>query len=210
MTLKVLPATEADLPRNAIIEAQAYAGSRLSPYLFPGPHTGDSSAGIQRLAEPLRNDPACRCAKVIDTDLPEDEQMIAFSYWYFWEAPPKHDSPSSDRGPGSNPEACEAFFGGMDRIRLEMMGDKAYTYLKLLHTDPKHQKRGAGAMLVKWGLEEADRLSLPAYLESSPAGRALYEKHGFQEVTTLDLDFSKWNGPSDISVPIMLRPVGGQ
>ena len=35
-------------------------------------------------------------------------------------------------------------------------------------------------MLLKWGAEEADRLGLDSYLESSPEGKSLYEKYGFQ------------------------------
>lgn len=64
-------------------------------------------------------------------------------------------------------------------------------------------------MLVNWGLEQADELGLPAFLESSPAGRALYEKSGFKKIDTLEADFSKWDGPSDIKVPLMFRSVGG-
>jgi GNAT superfamily N-acetyltransferase len=77
--------------------------------------------------------------------------------------------------------------------------------LKLLHTDPKHQRRGAGSMLLKWGTAEADRLCLPAYLESSAEGRILYERHGWREVGKLVVDLRKWGGPSDTCSTLMLR-----
>lgn len=64
-------------------------------------------------------------------------------------------------------------------------------------------------MLIKWGLAEADRLGLPSFLESSPAGRPLYEKYGFRTIATLKVDLSPWGGPANVEIPLMLRPAGG-
>lgn len=77
--------------------------------------------------------------------------------------------------------------------------------LKLLHTDPSHQRRGAGSMLLEWGIAESKRLGLPAYLEASEEGFPLYEKHGWRVVDTLVVDFSKWGGPSRNETMLMLR-----
>jgi len=56
--------------------------------------------------------------------------------------------------------------------------------LKLLFTDPRVQKRGAGSMLVKWGTDQADAAGVPCIVEaSSHAYEArFYHKHGFQDV----------------------------
>lgn len=43
-------------------------------------------------------------------------------------------------------------------------------------------------MLVKWGIERADDLQLPCYLESTPAARGVYAKLGFVEVDQLKLE----------------------
>lgn len=80
--------------------------------------------------------------------------------------------------------------------------------LKLLHTDPKHQRRGAASLLLESGLKEADRLNIPSCLESSVEGRKLYEKFGFKEVDRNTNDFSRWGGPADITIPLMVRPAG--
>jgi GNAT superfamily N-acetyltransferase len=45
--------------------------------------------------------------------------------------------------------------------------------LKLLQTDPRHQRRGAGSMLIRWGLDESERRGVPAYLEAIEEGRSL-------------------------------------
>ncbi|RSL62154.1 hypothetical protein CEP53_004853 [Fusarium sp. AF-6] len=211
MPLKVLPANEADAPRAVAIEDIAYGPHPLGPVLFPYPSSGSSwgTSRVTDLIDRLHKNPACRWAKVIDTDL-EGENMIAFAMWYIWETPPKASEFSSYRGPRCNPEACEAYLGGMDRMRLELMNDKPHAYLKLLHTDPAHQRRGAASMLVQWGLKEADRLGIAAVLESSDEGKGLYEKLGFKEARRFVVDLTPWGGPSDASIPIMLRPVGGR
>lgn len=79
--------------------------------------------------------------------------------------------------------------------------------LKLLHTHPDHQKRGAGSSLIKWGTEEADRLGIPAFLESSPQGLSLYKKCGFEVLDTVTVDLSPWEGPSKVDIPLMQRDV---
>ncbi|KAK2594702.1 hypothetical protein QQS21_007612 [Conoideocrella luteorostrata] len=208
MPLKVTPATAGDARRAVAIEMVAYGPNPSSAALFPGPTPpeGDESR-VQMLIQQLGEDPACRWAKVVDTDLEAEGQdgMIAFSMWYMWEKPRETLPPTRPWGPGTNPEACELFFGGMRREWIQRMARKPHVYLKLLHTDPKHQRRGAGSMLLKWGTSEADRLGLPCYLESSDEGRILYERHGWQEVGRLVVDLSKWGGRPDTSSALMVR-----
>lgn len=64
--------------------------------------------------------------------------------------------------------------------------------LQRLQTDPKHARRGAGTLLVRKVLEEAQKLGMIAYLESSVAGRSLYKGQGFEEVEMHEVDLSKW------------------
>lgn len=77
--------------------------------------------------------------------------------------------------------------------------------LKLLHTDPDHQRRGAGSKCLEWGTAEADRLGLVSYLESSEEGRPLYEKFGFKEVDRIVVDLSKWGVPTEAKAFQMVR-----
>ncbi len=66
--------------------------------------------------------------------------------------------------------------------------------LRSLYTDPKHQRRGAGHMLVQWGVNEAARLRLPMYLESTATGHELYKSCGFRDVEELNVDMTKYGG----------------
>jgi predicted N-acetyltransferase YhbS len=78
--------------------------------------------------------------------------------------------------------------------------------LDLLQTDPKHQGRGAGSILIRWGLDLADQLRVPAYLESSPAAHKLYVKHGFRDVGQFTMD-PKWTCHANPSIYFMVRDV---
>jgi hypothetical protein len=61
-------------------------------------------------------------------------------------------------------------------------------------------------MLLNWGLEKADKAQLPAFLESSPMGKPLYARLGFevQEVVTWDL--TKYGLEGTDTSTVMIRP----
>lgn len=79
--------------------------------------------------------------------------------------------------------------------------------LKLLHTDPKHQRRGAASLLLQSMVDEADKLGLPVLLESSEEGHKLYQKYGFKDVEVLEIDMSKWrHGIAHLSWAMVREP----
>lgn len=82
----------------------------------------------------------------------------------------------------------------------------------MLHTDPKHQRRGAASALLQWGINKADELGLPAYLESSAEGQGLYAKHGFDDVEVFKVHLGPFGGGDETcTAPIMIRqPVRSQ
>jgi hypothetical protein len=62
-------------------------------------------------------------------------------------------------------------------------------------------------MLIRWGLDKADELHIPAYLESSPVAHKLYQKFGFRDIDKMVLN-PKWNyGSADASTYFMLREI---
>lgn len=76
----------------------------------------------------------------------------------------------------------------------------------MLATDPKHQRRGAGRKLLKWGTDLADESRvLPCYLEASEMGQPLYRSLGFRDVETLDMDLGKWGGEGIYHHYVMYR-----
>jgi len=78
----------------------------------------------------------------------------------------------------------------------------------VLATDPAHERRGAGSMLIEVGLKEADKAGLDAYLDATKTGKPLYERMGFvgQKETSLDLAQFNIEGVTGVStVWSMLR-----
>ncbi|KIW63424.1 hypothetical protein, variant 4 [Phialophora macrospora] len=202
MPLVLQEAVEADASRIVEIERLAYASNALSPILFPGPFPPEAAAQrAEGLVKQRREDPTIRWVKVVDS---ETGEVAAFAKWDIIEKP-KEWVPGRTFGPGCNIAACEEFFGGIRRKRHKLMGGKAYCLLDLLQADPKYQGRGAGGMLIKWGLDIADALQLPAYLESSPVAHRLYQKFGFKDIDELILS-PQWNyGSENPSIYFMLR-----
>ncbi|KAI0396637.1 acyl-CoA N-acyltransferase [Xylariaceae sp. FL0594] len=202
MPLVLQPATEADAPRAAQIESLAYRPSPFNKYLFPGPFPEPEpgrNPRAEEMIEILRNDPSIRWLKVVDTDIDPTEdnaQMVAFGQWHLKDG---REAPEASRawGPGCNAEACEALFGGMAQLRREYYGDQKHVHLMLLQVDPKHQRRGAGKMIVTHVIEKAKEAGLPAFLESSMEGHPLYLSCGFRDIGTHVVNFAKWGKDAD-------------
>lgn len=90
---------------------------------------------------------------------------------------------------------------------LEQMGEfhptEPHWYLPLIGVDPTKQGRRHGSALLTHALERCDRDGLPAYLEAtSQLNRALYERHGFEELGVIQVAGSPpmW--------PMLRRPLG--
>lgn len=56
--------------------------------------------------------------------------------------------------------------------------------LYMLFVDPEYQGKGLGTMVTQWGNDVADAMMLPCWLESSPRGKRLYEKMGYEHTST--------------------------
>lgn len=84
------------------------------------------------------------------------------------------------------------------------------TVLDILHTHPSHQGRGAGAQLVKWGTDLADKEGLQCYLESSPTGYPLFKKCDFEDVTEMEIELNEYKndgyGQYKYKHIVMIRP----
>lgn len=64
--------------------------------------------------------------------------------------------------------------------------------LALLVTASEHRRKGAGSLLLRWGIERAEEMGLPCYLQASEEGKRLYEKHDFQVTDVREFDLSEY------------------
>ncbi|KAI7971321.1 hypothetical protein EIK77_007375 [Talaromyces pinophilus] len=77
-------------------------------------------------------------------------------------------------------------------------------YLQVLAVHPHHQRKGIGRKLIQWGLDEADRLGLIAYLEATADGARLYEQTGFEKVKDVYMDLRPFSVEEDIPIRVSL------
>lgn len=78
--------------------------------------------------------------------------------------------------------------------------------LNVLVTDPRHQRRGAGSLLIAHVCKEADERNLLCRLTASQAGLAAYLKHGFEVKKIVPLDLRPYGFDSIEDRRFMLRP----
>ncbi|KAF2474432.1 uncharacterized protein BDR25DRAFT_256293 [Lindgomyces ingoldianus] len=215
MAITVQEALDSDIPRACEVEmaaySNAYSPNPISSILFPGPFPPDSQEKrAQGLISERKGDLSTRYMKAVDE---ETGQLIAFSKWHIYDTPESAAAAerSVDIRQGMNKEAFTAFFGGLAKRKKELIGSKPHIYLHLLHTDPKFQKRGAGGLLLKWGMDKSNELGFPVYLESTPDGHPFYLKYGFKDIEEFALDISRFGGGDKPHVtPLMLRePASG-
>lgn len=74
-------------------------------------------------------------------------------------------------------------------------------------THPKYQRKGIGRLLLQWGIDVAEQLGLPMYLESSDAGLPLFKKAGFEMLADEKLVYkaSATGQKADKEVPVMVK-----
>lgn len=127
------------------------------------------------------------------------------------EAPTEHASiPAESEAPANNSlsprypsflppelrlEALASLFDPLDASRDEIMGtEKQFFMLNSLATHPDHQGRGAGKILLDWGIKKADDEQLVTYLDATQVARPIYEKRGFEVRRAVEWDRTVWGG----------------
>ncbi|KAI9652989.1 MAG: hypothetical protein M1821_007742 [Bathelium mastoideum] len=211
MALELSPMTEADLPTYTNIDLAAFADHPLTAVLWPhGRSPTDQAHLTARTRQTFLSDPTAHLLKVTD---PGTGTIIAVAEWHRCPARDDDDQPSSNKAnnepsstpkpsgedpmptewaPGANVRAKEFFIGTFHRTHAEVMRGRAHWLLSVLVTRPEAQGRGAGGMLVRWGVERADEEAWPCYLEASERGKPLYERFGFRGVKSMEMDLGPW------------------
>jgi len=96
--------------------------------------------------------------------------------------------------PEVNIPALVALLRPLGEAHQEIMGDRPHLMLDTLSAFPEYQRRGAGALVVKWGAEKADEMGIELYLTSTMMTKPLYEKMGFTLVKEMLFDRVPWGG----------------
>ncbi|KAF2704565.1 hypothetical protein K504DRAFT_461327 [Pleomassaria siparia CBS 279.74] len=220
MPLVLRPITAEDTLSWTRIRSKAYLGPT-HELVHSGPI---SEFSILKVAEGFKREvgKANRWQwKIVDTDLepsPDDPsdnggRTIAIAIWSRHNADAtRHNNPDEptclptaklekteeDVKPFVPPEVrvevLNALFTPLRKAQSDIMGDKPYFMLNSFATHPDHHRKGAGTMLLKWGLNKADEEGLVTYLDTTTLARPIYEKHGFTVVTAFEFDRRPWGG----------------
>jgi len=84
--------------------------------------------------------------------------------------------------------------------------NKPHVFLNILFTHPEHRGKGAASLVMKWGLEHADRLGLESFIEATDMGKPVYEKFGFDVVETREWHLEKQSTEEGKKVEAELLP----
>ena len=230
---KLRPMEMRDYDAAERVMAEAFVDS-IMPMLFPtGKTEADREHGMPLYAKHMKDpNTSIRRMLVIDSSVPprpedlvnltaadrtaaeSEGRIVGIAYWNFWPkdrtdeelAAEKAADHAEGQPPSADPAFCEAFFGAIDESKKEVLGGRAHILLHILATDPQYHRRGVGAMQLKWGLDEADRLGIPAYLEASEYGAPLYQRWGFEPLRYLGLHEKWYGGEKHLDPLLMLRP----
>ena len=97
---------------------------------------------------------------------------------------------SSEQRRDADPKRMRAFEESLEKASThyfkQLYGENRMQ-LRLLVTHPDYQRRGAGAKLLKWGIEKAKEDNLAVTLFASPIGGYLYRKMGFRDLSVIKI-----------------------
>ncbi|KAK3115227.1 hypothetical protein LTR53_005638 [Teratosphaeriaceae sp. CCFEE 6253] len=223
MPLELALMEEEDAPAFATIDGLAMADwpiGRAMVLAMSG--TGETRHDVieRWYRQGFRNDSELVWLKVTDTGL--GGEIIACALWRYHldGAGPKIEAPrttqegaSATKTPETEPEPKVTIWTALDRawgeFREEFIGSKPHANLQICIAHPKHQRRGAGSMLVQWGCDKADKRGLMSVLQSSAAGLRLYQKHGFTIVKQSTMDLRPYGVDETELRRSMMRPAKG-
>lgn len=222
MPIEIHPMTEADVPAHVSLMWASFGPDLMSVFFPNGMSDADRShMAADTLKSMRKNKPTEKLLflKAIDTDLPADSQIVATAKWLIYPQERTEEELDKDENEGSrddlfsegaHKEAMIPFFTELARGRRERFGGRPYVLLSILTVSPDHQRKGLGAKMLQVGLEKADEMGVEAYLESSPKGKGLYAKYGFEDKGEMKFDARDYGAEKNVVHTLMVRPAKGK
>ncbi|KAF2649419.1 hypothetical protein K491DRAFT_698110 [Lophiostoma macrostomum CBS 122681] len=127
-------------------------------------------------------DPTVTWTKVTDT---ETRQIVGVAQWFVFKdnKPPEMDfdgPPGTWKTDDAKKYAQEVYaLVTSHRRQVIRENDVPIVVLSIMAVHPKHQHRGVGTMLMKKGMHMADEMKALSVVDSTVAGRPLYDKFDF-------------------------------
>ncbi|RSL62086.1 hypothetical protein CEP54_005912 [Fusarium duplospermum] len=179
-SITIRPATEEDLPSMLSVYFSAFSPSLFSQRCFPSTSPDVQAWTASKLGSQIGAAPGNHIIIAESTS----GSVLGWARWVRRPAAPskrvilsESDYPSS----GDPGLAVRLFQANADATFKHAAGE-SYWFLSTIATDKEAQRCGVGSALMRFGVDKADEEGWMAYLNSSPEGKGLYEKFGFEVV----------------------------
>ncbi|KAI1325120.1 putative GNAT family acetyltransferase [Xylariaceae sp. FL0255] len=191
--LHLRAATAEDAPRIAEIHMAAFGENAMLHAQFPTASVRKKlQICIEEKARADINDP--KTSVLVIESFNDFEETpgaaVAFAKW----SHPVHPSEEYVEPPWNWPEGTDldtlgAWIAKATEAENRSVGDTPCYHLFFIGTDPSYTGRGAGKLLVQWGIDQSEATGAPLYLESTVEAAHFYENNGFtaKEIVTLPI-----------------------
>ncbi|KAH9896248.1 acyl-CoA N-acyltransferase [Xylariomycetidae sp. FL2044] len=206
MPLVVLPAQICDVEEVFDAYFASFAKEPILDFLFPG--GVDRPAHTAGTVQWWNHDKDGYNVKCVDTDT---GKIVGMASWDIFWKPDEKDRWKKPEGipwlSGKDKERAENVVVPSWDMREKLLGKRRYAYVSTMAVHPDHQRRGAGRLLMQWGMDVAEKMGLPVYLESTEPGYPLYQHMGFERLTHVSLIHKAEvaGTPEDVEVPLMVK-----
>ncbi|KAI1330764.1 acyl-CoA N-acyltransferase [Xylariaceae sp. FL0255] len=206
MPLVVLPAQICDVEGVYDVYFAAFQNEPILDFLFPG--GVDRKAHTEGTIQWWNHDKNGYHVKCVDT---ETGKIVGMASWdIFWRPEEENAWPKPEGAlwlEGKNREKADSVLKPLWDAHEKLFSKQRHVYLPTMAVYPNHQRRGAGRLLLQWGIDLAEKLGLPIYLESTVPGYPLYSSLGFERLThTRVIHKAEVTGmPEDVDVPLMVK-----
>jgi GNAT superfamily N-acetyltransferase len=186
MSFRLVRAQKADIPQLVDLYFETFKSPvvlRVKPDVPP------VRDWFKKRLESDIEEPHVRIYMVVE-DQSESEQasdnVIAFGKWSSPHPEPQLEEPFEGPNVGDVALFQEVIVKATEGKR-KIMGNEEHWYLSVMATLPKHQRRGAGSLLMTEFCKQADETGHRSYLEASPSGKPTYERFAFKTKDTFSV-----------------------
>ncbi|KAI0531918.1 putative GNAT family acetyltransferase [Xylaria digitata] len=189
--LHMRAATRQDAPRIAEIHMAAFGPNAMLHAQFPTPAIRQGlQTSIENKALADIDDPKTTVLVVLSSDDPEKNAgaVVAFAKWSHPVRPDEdYVEPPWVWPEGTDLDTLGAWTAKAAEAEGRSIGDTPCYRLSYIGTDPTYGNRGAGQLLVQWGIQQSNASGSPLYLESTVEAAPFYKKNGFTAGETISL-----------------------
>jgi len=193
------PAQESEIKTLAAISEAAMTTDKQTEFKHLAQ---DSAVSSLMMEEPIKSwltNPKLRVLKAVDD---ETSEILGWTCWAFrgydTPTPPVRttsDQPVKPEPLPSNPvDRLNRFTGDDFAVWMEekMPPGTKCMFICSISVHPKHQGRGVGKALIRWGTSQADRDEVFCWVHASEAGYPVFKKEGYEVDKELPIDLDEY------------------